>query len=137
MLNRLKDWLRAGGTLDHVGRGDALGDGQQRRSARARQLLLKDGQAGYAAGATGATGAAGGSGGSGGAGGAGAVVQAASKPADFDYDKAIQPDRERPASQPGAILRVTLDTDHWLTRRARRRDAGDDRRQRVSSRRSS
>ena len=33
----------------------------------------------------------------------------------FDYDKAIQPDRERPASQPGAILRVTLDTNHWLT----------------------
>ncbi len=38
------------------------------------------------------------------------------KPGDaFDYDKAIQPDRERPASQPGAILRVTLDTNHWLT----------------------
>jgi hypothetical protein len=33
----------------------------------------------------------------------------------FDYDKAIQPDRERPASQPGAILRVTIDTDHWLS----------------------
>ena len=37
------------------------------------------------------------------------------KPAEFDYDKAIQPDRERPASQPGAILRVLLDTDHWLS----------------------
>ena len=36
-------------------------------------------------------------------------------PVSFDYDKAIQPDRERPASQPGAILRVTLDTNHWLT----------------------
>ena len=35
--------------------------------------------------------------------------------AEFDYDKAIQPDRERPASQPGAIVRVMLDTDHWLT----------------------
>ncbi len=33
----------------------------------------------------------------------------------FDYDKAIQPDRERPASQPGAIMRVTVDTDHWLS----------------------
>ena len=39
----------------------------------------------------------------------------APKPGEFDYDKAIQPDRERPASQPGAILRVTLDTNHWLT----------------------
>ena len=39
-----------------------------------------------------------------------------SKPSEaFDYDKAIQPDRERPASQPGAILRVNLDTNHWLT----------------------
>jgi hypothetical protein len=37
------------------------------------------------------------------------------KAGEFDYDKAIQPDRERPASQPGAILRVTLDTNHWLT----------------------
>ena len=40
-------------------------------------------------------------------------VQAAAR--EFDYDKAIQPDRERPASQPGAILRVTLDTKHWLS----------------------
>ena len=43
-------------------------------------------------------------------------VPTAPKPGEaFDYDKAIQPDRERPASQPGAILRVTLDTNHWLT----------------------
>jgi hypothetical protein len=33
----------------------------------------------------------------------------------FEYDKAIQPDRERPEPQPGAILRVTIDTDHWLS----------------------
>ena len=33
----------------------------------------------------------------------------------FDYDKAIQPDRERPDSQPGAILRVIIDTEHWLS----------------------
>jgi hypothetical protein len=54
--------------------------------------------------------------GAGGAGGAGGAAGAAPKPGEaFDYDKAIQPDRERPASQPGAILRVTLDTNHWLT----------------------
>ena len=46
---------------------------------------------------------------------AGASGAAGAKPVEFDYDKAIQPDRERPASQPGAILRVTLDTNHWLT----------------------
>jgi hypothetical protein len=33
----------------------------------------------------------------------------------FDYDAAIQPDRERPDAQPGAILRVVVDTDHWLS----------------------
>ena len=34
---------------------------------------------------------------------------------EFDYDKAIQPDRERPDSQPGAILHVAIDTEHWLS----------------------
>ena len=33
----------------------------------------------------------------------------------FDFDKAIQPDRERPDAQPGALLRATVDTDHWLS----------------------
>ncbi|HVQ31165.1 MAG TPA: M14 family metallopeptidase, partial [Vicinamibacteria bacterium] len=33
----------------------------------------------------------------------------------FDYDKAIQPERERPEDNYGAILRVVLDRDHWLT----------------------
>jgi len=33
----------------------------------------------------------------------------------FDYDKAIQPERERPDAQPGAILRVAIDQDHWLS----------------------
>ena len=36
-----------------------------------------------------------------------------SKP--FDYDKAIQPERERPENLAGAMLRVTLDRNHWLT----------------------
>jgi hypothetical protein len=36
-----------------------------------------------------------------------------SKP--FNYDKAIQPDRERPENLAGAMLRVRLDRNHWLT----------------------
>jgi hypothetical protein len=38
------------------------------------------------------------------------------KPVDepFDYEKAITPDKERPPVSPGAILRVTIDPDHWL-----------------------
>jgi hypothetical protein len=33
----------------------------------------------------------------------------------FDYDKAVQPDREQPENTPGAIARVTLDPEHWLS----------------------
>lgn len=32
----------------------------------------------------------------------------------FNYEKAILPERERPENTPGAVLRVTLDTEHWL-----------------------
>ena len=33
----------------------------------------------------------------------------------IDFDKAIQPDRERPDGTPGALFRVTLDAEHWLS----------------------
>lgn len=36
-------------------------------------------------------------------------------PAAFDFEKAIQPERERPEATPGAMLRVTLDPEHWLS----------------------
>ena len=32
----------------------------------------------------------------------------------FDYESAITPAQERPELVPGAILRVSLDVDHWL-----------------------
>jgi hypothetical protein len=32
----------------------------------------------------------------------------------FDFEKAIKPERERPDALPGALLRVELDTEHWL-----------------------
>jgi hypothetical protein len=35
--------------------------------------------------------------------------------APIDFEKAIQPDRERPDGTPGALFRVTLDTEHWLS----------------------
>ena len=38
---------------------------------------------------------------------------AAARP--FDYDASIQPERERPDAQPGAILRLLIDTEHWLS----------------------
>lgn len=32
----------------------------------------------------------------------------------FNVEEAIQPEKELPAPTPGAIMRVTLDTEHWL-----------------------
>ncbi len=102
VLNRVKDWLRAGGTLVTMAEATRWATGST-VGLLDTTGLLKDGRPDVPPP----------SGGAGGAGGAGA---AAPKPGEvFDYDKAIQPDRERPASQPGAILRVTLDTNHWLT----------------------
>jgi hypothetical protein len=33
----------------------------------------------------------------------------------FDLEKAIQPERERPDAVPGALVRVDLDREHWLS----------------------
>jgi len=104
VLNRVKDWLRSGGTLVTMAEATRWATGASVGLLETTGLL-KDGKPDVPPPA----------GGAGGAGGAGAAA-AAPKPGEaFDYDKAIQPDRERPASQPGAILRVTLDTNHWLT----------------------
>ncbi|PHY09782.1 MAG: peptidase M14 [Acidobacterium sp.] len=104
VLNRVKDWLRSGGTLVTMAEATRWATGAS-VGLLDTTGLLKDGKPDVAP-----------AGGAGGAGGAGAAGAAAPKPGEaFDYDKAIQPDRERPASQPGAILRVTLDTNHWLT----------------------
>jgi hypothetical protein len=37
------------------------------------------------------------------------------KPEPFDLERAIQPERERPDAVPGALLRVRLDPEHWLS----------------------
>jgi hypothetical protein len=105
LLNRIKDWLRAGGTLVTLAEATRWATGAN-VGLLSTTGLLKDGRPDTAPGAQGAPGASGASGGG---------NTSPGKPAEFDYDKAIQPDRERPASQPGAILRVLLDTDHWLS----------------------
>jgi hypothetical protein len=100
VLNRIKDWLRAGGTLVTLAEASRWATGSN-VGLLDTTSLLKDGRPDVPP-PTGGGGASGG-------------TANAPKPGEFDYDKAIQPDRERPASQPGAILRVTLDTNHWLT----------------------
>ena len=131
VLNRLKDWIRLGGTLV------TLADATRWATTSAVGLLdtnalLKDGRPDIPA----TTGPAPASSGVGATAstppppaatagaarpdtGAAAAAPAAQKPPapspGFDYDKAIQPDRERPDAQPGALLRATVDTEHWLS----------------------
>ena len=98
VLSRLKDWIRLGGTLV------TLADATRWASTAAAGLLdtnalLKDGRPDVPATT-------------------GAATKADAKtpePAEVAFDKAIQPDRERPDAQPGALLRATVDTDHWLS----------------------
>ncbi|MDH4064280.1 MAG: M14 family metallopeptidase, partial [Acidobacteriota bacterium] len=142
LLVRLKDWVRGGGTLVTLGEATRWATGEKVDLLDTKPLLKngnldvpgdkpapgmsKAGAAGTTAGAA-----------SGGAPGgepqsdpsaksaksaksadrpsAKSQPESAPSPAPFDYDKAIQPDRERPDSQPGAILRVTIDTEHWLS----------------------
>jgi hypothetical protein len=97
VLARIKDWLRGGGTLITIAEATRWATGSN-VGLLDTVALLKDGRPDIPQ-----TGNAGGSGG------------AAAAGTNFNYDKAIQPDRERPEPQPGAILRVTIDTEHWLS----------------------
>src|SRR5687768_17577647 len=101
VINRIKDWLRSGGTPLTLAEASRCATGSA-AGLLDTPTLLQDGRP-DAPPPTGSSGSSGSS------------SSSTSKPVEFDYDKAIQPDRERPASQPGAILRVTLDTNHWLT----------------------
>ena len=103
-LRRLKDWIRNGGTLITLAEAS-------RWAARDRVGLLstdtlyrdgtpvKDAPEGQAAGS--------------GAAGGGGQKPDTSKP--FDFDKAIQPERESPENLPGVMLRVALYPYHWLS----------------------
>ena len=133
VLNRLKDWIRLGGTLvtlaDATRWAASTGVGLLDTNA-----LLKDGRPDTPA----TTGAAPASAGAASSAAAAAAPASGSvpprspgkpsppeplpspgsrvpSPDDVAFDKAIQPDRERPDAQPGALLRATVDTDHWLS----------------------
>ncbi len=99
-LRRLKDWIRNGGTL--ITLADA-----SRWAARDKVGLLstdtllrsgapeKEAPPGQA--------------------GAAPAVKPEDTSKPFDFEKAIQPDKEAPENLAGAILRVTLYPYHWLT----------------------
>jgi hypothetical protein len=102
-LRRLREWARAGGTLITIGEA----------SRWAASVNLLETPAELRGGKPDTPPSGSGSSGSGGSGASGAAGGAA--PAAFDYDKAIQPERERPENTPGGILRVGLEQEHWLS----------------------
>lgn len=100
-LRRLKDWIRNGGTLITIAEASRWA-ARDRVGLLSNDTLLRDGSPERDA-AEGATAPAGGA----------AAKPDLTKP--FDFEKAIQPERERPENLAGAMLRVTLYPYHWLT----------------------
>ncbi|MEO8359144.1 MAG: M14 family metallopeptidase [Vicinamibacteria bacterium] len=95
-VKRIKDWVRAGGTVITIGEAS-------RWAAKEKVALIdtrtenRDGSPEKDAAASDVD----------------KKKFDASKP--FDLDKAIQPERETPENTPGSYLRVMLDPDHWLS----------------------
>ncbi len=92
-VRRLKDWIAAGGVLVTLADASRWAAGEK-VGLLAAKLESRDGAAAASAAA-------------------GGDKKADEKKA-FDYEKAIQPDKEDPEAVPGALLRVTLDREHWL-----------------------
>ncbi len=96
-LRRFKDWVRAGGTMICLGEASRWA-AQESVGLLETRTELRDGRP---------------------------DVEPSDKdkepkksdapPKPFELEKAIQPERERPDSTPGAIVKVVLDTEHWLS----------------------
>jgi len=113
-LRRIRDWVRRGGTLVTIAEASRWAANERvnlietRTELRGGRPEVEERNTSGASGSSGSTGS--GSAQSGGAGqGSGTTTQQA-----FDYNKSIQPERERPENTPGAIVRVTTDQEHWL-----------------------
>jgi hypothetical protein len=106
-LRRLRDWIRGGGTLVTIADASRWAAGERVNLVETRTELRGGRPEVEPAGGAGQAGQAGG-GGRGTSGGS-------ATPAAFDYDKSIQPERERPENTPGALVRVVIDEEHWLS----------------------
>jgi len=95
LLRRLKDWLRAGGTLVTLGEASRWA-ATERAGLLSTVTELRDGNADVPPAA-------------------GNAQKPPKSEQPFDLEKAIEPDRQRPESLPGAILRVELDGHHWMS----------------------
>jgi hypothetical protein len=105
-LRRLRDWIRNGGTLITLAEASRWA-ARDRVGLLSTDTLLRDGSPEREP--------AQGQGQGQGQGGGGSSGQKPDPSKPFDYDKAIQPERERPENLSGAMLRVRLDRNHWLT----------------------
>jgi uncharacterized membrane protein YgcG len=114
LLRRLRDWIRGGGTLITLADASRWAAGERINLLETR-TELRGGrpETDERSGGPGGSGGSGGSSGSSGPGGSGGPGATAGSQA-FDYDKSVQPERERPENVPGAIVRVALDGEHWL-----------------------
>jgi hypothetical protein len=103
-LRRLRDWIRNGGTLVTLAEASRWA-ARDRVGLLSTDTLLRDGSPERDQEQP--------SSGQGGESGGGAAKPDPDKP--FDYEKAIEPERERPENLAGAVLNVRLDRNHWLT----------------------
>jgi len=99
-LRRIKDWIGAGGTLVTIAEASRWA-ARENVGLLATTTELKGGKPDTEPGDK--------------SGDKKEGSGSASATAPIDLDKAIQPDRERPDGLPGALLRVTLDLEHWLS----------------------
>ena len=115
-LRRLRDWIRNGGTLITIAEASRWAS-RDRVGLLATDTLLRDGSVERDPDAAPAQAQAQGQGQGQGQGqsGGGQPGPRPDTQKPFDYDKAIQPERERPENLSGAMLRVRLDRNHWLT----------------------
>lgn len=93
-VSRLKDWVRRGGTLVTLGEASRWAVG-----AKVKLLdtvtELRGGEPDIESDDE--------------------KKPAAKRDEPFEYERAVQPERERPENTPGAVLRVLLDREHWLS----------------------
>jgi hypothetical protein len=107
-LRRLREWMRRGGTIVTLANASRWAANERvnlldtRTELRGGRPEVEERAPGNTAGGSSPQGASG-------------STSSSSSPAAFDYDKSIQPERERPENTPGAILRVVLDQEHWLS----------------------
>jgi len=94
-IRRLKDWVRAGGTLVTLGEASRWAS-REKVGILETVTELRGGKPDVEP-----------------------AADEKKKPAEpkqpFDLEQAIQPEREPPDAVPGALLRVTMDREHWLS----------------------